>query len=106
MMIQAATTMPSVIILLIKSFFFAVLFMGITYTFSFSFLPRIPVGRTKRTMIRTENTIASESWEEIYAFDRISMIPEKDSTDHAPGMEPIPPNTAATKALMPGMDPV
>ena len=60
--IQAATTMPSVIILLIKIFFFAVLFMGITYTFSFSFLPRIPVGRTKRTMIRTENTIASESW--------------------------------------------
>ena len=24
----------------------------------------------------------------------------------APGMEPMPPNTAAVKALMPGMEPV
>ena len=68
MMSQAAATIPRVIILLTNVFFFAVLFMSITYTFSFSFLPRIPVGRTKRTMIRTENTIASESWEEIYAL--------------------------------------
>ena len=77
-----------------------------TYTFSLIFLPRIPVGFTNSTMISTENTMASESWEEIYALERISITPKRTPPIKAPGMDPIPPNTAATNALIPGMEPV
>ena len=50
--------------------------------------------------------MASDNWEEIYAFDKISITPRRIPPINAPGMEPIPPNTAATKALMPGIEPV
>ena len=61
-----------------------------TYTFSLIFLPRM----------------ASDICEDMYALDRISMTPSRIPPIKAPGMEPIPPNTAATKALIPGMEPV
>ena len=35
-----------------------------------------------------------------------SMMPSRSPPRNAPGMEPMPPNTAAVKALMPGMEPV
>ena len=47
-----------------------------------------------------------ESWEEMYALARFSMIPSRIPPINAPGIEPIPPNTAATNALIPGMEPV
>ena len=59
----------------------------------------------ERIMIRTAKTIASESCEEIYALLKFSITPKRIPPIIAPGMEPIPPNTAATKALRPGMDP-
>ena len=34
------------------------------------------------------------------------MMPSRIPPTMAPGMEPIPPNTAAVNALIPGMDPV
>ena len=37
---------------------------------------------------------------------KISMMPSSTPPSRAPGMEPMPPNTAAVKALMPGMEPV
>ena len=57
-------------------------------------------------MISTANTTASLSWVEMYALAKISMMPSSKPPRKAPGMEPIPPNTAAVKALMPGMEPV
>ena len=35
-----------------------------------------------------------------------SITPSSSPPRKAPGMEPMPPNTAAVKALMPGMEPV
>ena len=76
------------------------------YTFSLIFLPKIPVGFTSNTIISTVNTIASDNCDDMYAFDIFSVIPSKIPPKNAPGIEPIPPNTAATKALIPGMEPV
>ena len=39
-------------------------------------------------------------------WPKISMMPSRMPPSMAPGMEPMPPNTAAVKALMPGMEPV
>lgn len=50
--------------------------------------------------------MASDSWVEMYALLRFSMMPSRMPPTKAPGMDPMPPNTAATKALMPGMAPV
>ena len=57
-------------------------------------------------MISTANTTASLSWVEMYALAKISMMPSSKPPGKAPGMDQIPPNTAAVKALMPGMEPV
>ena len=43
---------------------------------------------------------------EMYALAMASMMPRSRPPRNAPGMEPMPPNTAAVKALMPGMEPV
>ena len=59
-----------------------------------------PVGFTRSTIIRTAKTMASAICDEIYAFPRISMMPKRIPPIIAPGIEPIPPNTAATKALI------
>ena len=69
-------------------------------------MPKSPVGFTKRTIINTANTMASAIWEEIYALPNISITPRRSPPINAPGIEPIQPNTAATKALIPGMAPV
>ena len=50
--------------------------------------------------------MASESWVEMYALAKISMMPSRMPPSMAPGMEPMPPKTAAVQALMPGMAPV
>ena len=61
---------------------------------------------TSSTIISTANTIALDSCVEIYAPAKISITPSSRPPSSAPGIEPIPPNTAAVNALMPGMDPV
>ena len=50
--------------------------------------------------------MASAICDEIYALLNISIIPRIIPPISAPGMEPIPPNTAATNALIPGIEPV
>ena len=57
-------------------------------------------------MISTANTIALDSWVEIYAPAKISIMPSRMPPTNAPGIEPMPPNTAAVNALMPGIEPV
>ena len=57
-------------------------------------------------MISTANTIASAICDEMYAFPKISITPSRIPPINAPGIEPIPPNTAATNALIPGIAPV
>ena len=54
----------------------------------------------------TANTIASDSCVEMYALAKISMMPSRMPPMNAPGIEPMPPNTAAVNALMPGREPV
>ena len=39
----------------------------------------------------------------MYALAKISMMPSRMPPMNAPGIEPMPPNTAAVNALMPGM---
>ena len=55
--------------------------------------------------INTINTIASDNCVEIYALARFSMTPNNHPPKQAPGMDPIPPRTAAVNALIPGIDP-
>ena len=61
--IYATMTIAYVIIFcFVVLFIFFINFIFSTYTFSLIFLPRIPVGLTSNTIIRTANTIASASW--------------------------------------------
>ena len=52
---------------------------------------------------------ASENTETFHAEGRplitVSQMPIRNAPITAPGMEPMPPNTAATKAFSPGMAP-
>ena len=61
---------------------------------------------TSNTTISTANTMALASVVEMYALASASMMPRSSPPRNAPGMEPMPPNTAAVNALMPGMEPV
>ena len=58
------------------------------------------------TSTSTPNTTASDHRVEIYTLDNCSMSPSRIPPSMAPGIDPIPPNTAAVNALMPGMEPV
>ena len=69
-------------------------------------LPSRPVGFTTSTTTSTANTIASAHRVEIYVLDSCSINPSRIPPSMAPGIEPMPPNTAAVNALMPGMAPV
>ena len=42
----------------------------------------------------------------MYALEKISITPNEIPPNIAPGIDPIPPKTAAVKALMPGITPV
>ena len=50
--------------------------------------------------------LSFDNWEDMYAFESCSITPRRTPPIIAPGMLPIPPNTAATKALIPGIEPV
>ena len=47
----------------------------------------------------------AEYLKEIYALAKFSSTPSNNPPSNAPGIEPIPPNTAAVNALIPGIDP-
>ena len=54
----------------------------------------------------TPNTMEFARLVEMYACAMASMMPSRIPPTKAPGIEPMPPNTAAVNALMPGMEPV
>ena len=65
-------------------------------------------------MMRMPNTMASENADvitpavivPIYALVRLSATPISKPPTIAPGMEPMPPSTAATNAFKPSMAPI
>src|ERR1700736_5062467 len=75
-------------------------------TFSTSGRPRRPVGRKISTIIRIENAATSLYSTEKYADQSVSIRPIARPPSIAPGSEPMPPSTAAVKALMPATKPM
>ena len=86
-------------------FLFSVVSMAPSYTLSMFFSPKSPVGLTMRMTIRRTKVKASENVVHPAPLMRFSQIPITKAPTTAPGTDPIPPNTAATKALRPGMAP-
>ena len=74
-----------------------------------AFSPNRPVGLQVRITISSANVKASEKTETFHDEGRplimVSQMPIRNAPMTAPGMEPMPPNTAATKDLRPGMAP-
>ena len=66
----------------------------------------MPVGLTSRTTIKMANTTPSFQTESPIAETSASSRPMAMPPIIAPGIEPIPPSTAATKAFRPSMDPM
>ena len=75
------------------------------YAFSPEGSPKMPVGRTRSTRIRIEKATASRIGVEIYPMVNASAWPMINAPTKAPGMLPMPPKTAATKAFKPGRMP-
>ena len=80
--------------------------MAFTYTFSLTFLPSIPAGRTSKIKISTAYTTASLYIDKPSAFAIVSIITIKKQPRAATGILPIQPNTAATNAFNPGTVPI
>src|SRR5574341_149137 len=76
------------------------------HTFSGMRSPIKPVGRTRRTRIRITNATTSLYSLEMYPAPSPSAMPNTTPPTIAPGMLPIPPKTAAVKALMPATYPM
>ena len=74
-----------------------------------TFSPNRPVGLKTRIMISRAKVKASEKTETSHVEGRplmtFSQMPMMKAPITAPGMEPMPPNTAATKAFRPGRAP-
>ena len=66
---------------------------------SVAFSPKIPVGLTNRMTIRRTKVNASEKTVRPRPLMIFSQIPIINAPMTAPGTEPMPPKTAATKAL-------
>ena len=60
-------------------------------------------GKNDQTISHESRTLGDQ---EIYDLLRLSITPRRIPPISAPGIEPIPPNTAATNALIPGIEPV
>ena len=75
------------------------------YTLSVTFSPKRPVGFTTRMTINRAKVKASEKTDQLEPLMMLSEMPIRKAPTTAPGMEPMPPNTAATKARSPGSAP-
>ena len=62
------------------------------------FSPKIPVGLTIKTIIKRTNVNAFENVVQPSPLIMFSQMPMMNAPITAPGIEPIPPNTAATNA--------
>ena len=63
------------------------------------FIPSNPDCLTNKIIINIANTIASLNIVDIYALVKVSVSPISSPPIKAPGILPIPPNTAAINAL-------
>ena len=70
------------------------------------FSPNRPLGRKTRITIRRANVNASENSVRPSILIRFSQMPIRNAPIIAPGIEPMPPNTAATNAFRPGIAPI
>ena len=52
-----------------------------------------------------ERVVKNDQREPELPLERFSITPSKSPPRNAPGMDPMPPNTAAVKALIPGIEP-
>ena len=69
-------------------------------------LPRKPVGKNIKTTINTLNAATSLYSIETYPDHIVSISPINNPPNIAPGKDPIPPRTAAVKALIPAKKPM
>src|SRR5690606_7761884 len=67
-------------------------------TFSRSDEPRRPAGRKTRMPIRIPNSTAACHWAPMYWSEKARTRPMTRPPSTAPGIEPMPPRTAAVKA--------
>ena len=63
------------------------------------------MGFTTRITISRAKVKASEKTDQLEPLITLSEMPIKKAPTTAPGMDPMPPNTAATNALRPGSAP-
>src|ERR1043165_6272543 len=75
-------------------------------TFSASYLPKSPLGRNSRMTMRITKAMASRKFENWLPPTKASTMPMVSPPTTAPGTLPMPPRTAAMKALSPGMIPI
>src|ERR1051325_2089870 len=76
------------------------------HTFSASYLPKSPLGRNSRMTMRITKAMASRKFENWLPPTKASTMPIVSPPTTAPGTLPMPPSTAAMKALSPGMIPI
>ena len=76
------------------------------YTFSISGLPKNPVGKNISTTTKTVKAAISLYSIEIYPDQKTSIKPISKPPNIAPGIEPMPPSTAAVNALIPAKKPI
>src|ERR1051326_179743 len=76
------------------------------HTFSASYFPNRPLGRNSRMAMRITKAMASRKFEKRLPPTKASMMPIISPPTTAPGTLPMPPSTAAMKALSPGMIPI
>ena len=69
-------------------------------------LPKKPVGKNIRTITSVVNAAISLYSIEIYPDQNVSIKPISNPPSIAPGIDPIPPSTAAVNALIPAKKPM
>ena len=68
--------------------------------------PKKPVGKNIKTITKVVKAAMSLYSIEIYPDQNVSIKPINNPPSIAPGIDPIPPNTAAVKALIPAKKPI
>ena len=69
-------------------------------------MPKNPVGKNIKTTTNVVKAAISLYSIEIYPDQNVSISPIKSQPNIAPGIEPIPPKTAAVKAFIPAKNPM
>ena len=94
------------VVLLIVAFCAVGRFFINLYTFSISGLPKKTVGKNIKTITKVVKAAISLYSIEMYPDQKVSINPINNPPSIAPGIDPIPPNTAAVNALIPAKKPI